>query len=77
MPFAICHLPCYNLSCEIYDAYTPGGIEFDLSDMDPPMRDAGKNETPSKVNNLFKRKWMKGWWPVYNRKFDDPVTVSY
>ncbi len=57
--------------------YTLGDIEFDLSVMVPPIRSTGKNETPSKIINLFKRKWMKGWWPVHNEKFDDPVTVSY
>ena len=59
------------------DVYPVGEFEFDLNDMVPPMRSNGKSETPSTVTSLFKRKWVKGWWPVYNEKFDDPIMVSY
>ena len=45
--------------------------------MVPPMRDSGKNDSETPVNNLFKRKWMKGWWEVRNDKFEDPITVSH
>ena len=44
-----------------------GTIDLDLSAMPLPEHKAEMDQVSTKVDNLFKRKQMKGWWPVHDK----------
>lgn len=66
-------LPDYvNLIFYLF-SFCVGTVDFNLSAMPLPVNDADKctldqvsdGVTEVETDDLFKRKRMKGWWPVY------------
>ena len=60
-----------------------GTVDFDLSSMPLPVKRSrncslSQLESKAKTDNLFERKCMEGWWPVYviNKKGKETLKVG-
>ena len=68
---------CSTYLCVLKRSLSPGTVDFNLSAMPLPAKKADNcslaqlprdGATGVRTDNLFNRRRMKGWWPVYDVK---------